>query len=181
MSIQRLKTVGEFRSMSIKPYAILTRRENVWIEIQTDELLPGDLVSIGSSFAPALAASSLSTLACSSNQGRLGSPLRSSPPPRLVHRQRGYALGRIDPPPQGVCRAASGIRQPRYRRTGSQQCSLWRNQGAPGYGNSHYGQARWCVLFPQLGAAGADGSAQLPMADAWLWSFALALEPRRDS
>lgn len=35
--------------MSIKPYAILTRRENVWIEIQTDELLPGDLVSIGSS------------------------------------------------------------------------------------------------------------------------------------
>ncbi|KAL8291698.1 hypothetical protein RQP46_001956 [Phenoliferia psychrophenolica] len=43
---QRLRTVGEFRSMSIKPYAILTRRENAWIEIQTDELLPGDLVSI---------------------------------------------------------------------------------------------------------------------------------------
>ena len=35
--------------MSIKPYAILTRRENAWIEIQTDELLPGDLVSIGKS------------------------------------------------------------------------------------------------------------------------------------
>lgn len=32
--------------MSIKPYAILTRREGNWIEIQTDELLPGDLVSI---------------------------------------------------------------------------------------------------------------------------------------
>ncbi|GAA6000885.1 hypothetical protein JCM10207_004705 [Rhodosporidiobolus poonsookiae] len=43
---QRLRTVNEFRSMSIKPYAILTRRENKWIEIQTDELLPGDVVSI---------------------------------------------------------------------------------------------------------------------------------------
>ncbi|ORY90726.1 hypothetical protein BCR35DRAFT_299290 [Leucosporidium creatinivorum] len=43
---QRLRTVGEFRSMSIKPYAIQTRREGKWIEIQTDELLPGDLVSI---------------------------------------------------------------------------------------------------------------------------------------
>lgn len=37
--------------MSIKPYNILTRRENEWIEIQTDELLPGDLVSISKSLA----------------------------------------------------------------------------------------------------------------------------------
>lgn len=43
---QRLRTVGEFKSMSIKPYAIQVRRENVWSEVQTDELLPGDLVSI---------------------------------------------------------------------------------------------------------------------------------------
>lgn len=35
--------------MSIKPYPIKTRRENKWVEIQTDELLPGDLVSIGAS------------------------------------------------------------------------------------------------------------------------------------
>jgi manganese-transporting P-type ATPase len=33
--------------MSIKPYNIQTRREGKWIEILTDELLPGDLVSIG--------------------------------------------------------------------------------------------------------------------------------------
>jgi len=46
---QRLKTVGEFRSMSIKPYGIMVRREKTWIEVQTDELLPGDLVSIGES------------------------------------------------------------------------------------------------------------------------------------
>ncbi|KAK4701531.1 manganese-transporting P-type ATPase, partial [Phenoliferia sp. Uapishka_3] len=32
--------------MSIKPYANLTRRCNQWIGIQTDELLPGDLVSM---------------------------------------------------------------------------------------------------------------------------------------
>lgn len=46
-SSQRLRTVGEFRSMSIKPYNIQTHREGKWIEILTDELLPGDLVSIG--------------------------------------------------------------------------------------------------------------------------------------
>lgn len=33
--------------MSIKPYGIMVRREKQWIEVQTDELLPGDLVSIG--------------------------------------------------------------------------------------------------------------------------------------
>ncbi|GAA5951154.1 hypothetical protein JCM3765_002402 [Sporobolomyces pararoseus] len=43
---QRLRTVNEFRSMSIKPYGIMVRREKKWIEVQTDELLPGDLVSI---------------------------------------------------------------------------------------------------------------------------------------
>ncbi|GAA5847692.1 hypothetical protein JCM5353_002617 [Sporobolomyces roseus] len=43
---QRLRTVNEFRSMSIKPYGIMVRREKSWIEVQTDELLPGDLVSI---------------------------------------------------------------------------------------------------------------------------------------
>ncbi|GAA5937029.1 ion-transporting P-type ATPase SPF1 [Sporobolomyces koalae] len=43
---QRLRTVNEFRSMSIKPYGIMVRRENKWIEVQTDELLPGDVVSI---------------------------------------------------------------------------------------------------------------------------------------
>ena len=44
---QRLRTISEFRSMSIKPYDILVRRENKWVEVQTDELLPGDLVSVG--------------------------------------------------------------------------------------------------------------------------------------
>lgn len=46
---QRLRTISEFRSMSIKPYEILVRRENKWIEVQSDELLPGDLVSVGES------------------------------------------------------------------------------------------------------------------------------------
>ncbi|GAA6030029.1 hypothetical protein JCM8097_009222 [Rhodosporidiobolus ruineniae] len=43
---QRLRTVNEFRSMSIKPYGIMVRRENRWSEVQSDELLPGDVVSI---------------------------------------------------------------------------------------------------------------------------------------
>ncbi|CAG8543740.1 13391_t:CDS:10, partial [Ambispora leptoticha] len=43
---QRLRTLAEFRSMSIKPYNIHVRRNRHWITINTEELLPGDLVSI---------------------------------------------------------------------------------------------------------------------------------------
>ncbi|KAI7902263.1 uncharacterized protein BX663DRAFT_474233 [Cokeromyces recurvatus] len=43
---QRLRTIGEFRGMNQKPYPIYVKREKKWIEIQSDELLPGDVVSI---------------------------------------------------------------------------------------------------------------------------------------
>ncbi|KAI9663112.1 MAG: hypothetical protein M1821_008160 [Bathelium mastoideum] len=44
---QRQRTLNEFRGMSIKPYDILVYRQNKWQEIQSDKLLPGDLVSVG--------------------------------------------------------------------------------------------------------------------------------------
>ncbi|RHZ71892.1 hypothetical protein Glove_251g27 [Diversispora epigaea] len=44
--IQRLQTLAEFRTMSIKAFPINVRRNNRWISINSDELLPGDLVSI---------------------------------------------------------------------------------------------------------------------------------------
>ncbi|KAL1924700.1 uncharacterized protein VTP21DRAFT_4354 [Calcarisporiella thermophila] len=43
---QRLRTLSEFRSMSIKPFPIYVRRKNRWTMIQSDELVPGDLVSM---------------------------------------------------------------------------------------------------------------------------------------
>ncbi|KAJ3101770.1 hypothetical protein HDU97_001054 [Phlyctochytrium planicorne] len=43
---QRLKSLQEFRSMSIKPYPIYVYRLGSWTEIQTDDLLPGDICSI---------------------------------------------------------------------------------------------------------------------------------------
>jgi cation-transporting ATPase 13A1 len=43
---QRQRTMTEFRSMSIKPYDIYVFRLGKWIEIQSDKLLPGDLVSV---------------------------------------------------------------------------------------------------------------------------------------
>ncbi|KAG0334874.1 hypothetical protein BG000_007965 [Podila horticola] len=43
---QRLKTIGEFQGMSIKPFHVNVRRNGSWINILSDELLPGDLVSI---------------------------------------------------------------------------------------------------------------------------------------
>ncbi|KAI9343312.1 hypothetical protein DFJ73DRAFT_841861 [Zopfochytrium polystomum] len=43
---QRLKNLNDFRAMSIKPYPINVYRLGAWTEIQTDDLLPGDLCSI---------------------------------------------------------------------------------------------------------------------------------------
>ncbi|KAI5286446.1 hypothetical protein KEM52_001995 [Ascosphaera acerosa] len=43
---QRQRTLNEFRSMSIKPYDTWVFREEKWVEITSDKLLPGDLVSV---------------------------------------------------------------------------------------------------------------------------------------
>lgn len=43
---QRQRTLNEFRGMSIKPYNVWVHREGTWQEIQSDKLLPGDLVSV---------------------------------------------------------------------------------------------------------------------------------------
>ncbi|OAA45632.1 cation-transporting ATPase 4 [Metarhizium rileyi] len=43
---QRQRTLNEFRGMSIKPYDIWVFRLGKWTEVQTDALLPGDLVSV---------------------------------------------------------------------------------------------------------------------------------------
>ncbi|RCI12798.1 hypothetical protein L249_0728 [Ophiocordyceps polyrhachis-furcata BCC 54312] len=44
---QRQRTLNEFRGMSIKPYDIWVFRLDKWTELQTDNLLPGDVVSVG--------------------------------------------------------------------------------------------------------------------------------------
>jgi cation-transporting ATPase 13A1 len=43
---QRVRTLTEFRTMSVVPYPIQCRRDGKWETIQTDQLLPGDLISI---------------------------------------------------------------------------------------------------------------------------------------
>ncbi|KAI9621425.1 hypothetical protein H4Q26_015726 [Puccinia striiformis f. sp. tritici PST-130] len=43
---QRLRTLNEFRTMSIKPYSINVYRSGKWGEVMSDELVPGDLVSV---------------------------------------------------------------------------------------------------------------------------------------
>lgn len=43
---QRLRTLNEFRTMSIKPYMIQVYRCGKWAEISTEDLVPGDLVSV---------------------------------------------------------------------------------------------------------------------------------------
>ncbi|KAF8154679.1 endoplasmic reticulum Ca-transporting P-type ATPase [Crassisporium funariophilum] len=43
---QRVRTLTEFRTMSVVPYPIQCYRNSTWIKVQTDELLPGDVVSV---------------------------------------------------------------------------------------------------------------------------------------
>ncbi|KAH9975290.1 ATPase [Lactifluus volemus] len=43
---QRLKTLAEFRTMSIAPFPIQVLRNSKWSILQSDELLPGDIVSL---------------------------------------------------------------------------------------------------------------------------------------
>ncbi|KZO94433.1 endoplasmic reticulum Ca-transporting P-type ATPase [Calocera viscosa TUFC12733] len=43
---QRVKTLKEFRTMSIGPFPVLCYRDKKWQTIQTNELVPGDVVSI---------------------------------------------------------------------------------------------------------------------------------------
>lgn len=47
ISFQRLKTLTEFRTMAVAPFPIQCMRSGQWVTIQTDELLPGDVVSVG--------------------------------------------------------------------------------------------------------------------------------------
>ncbi|KIM43627.1 hypothetical protein M413DRAFT_25955 [Hebeloma cylindrosporum] len=43
---QRVRTLTEFRTMSVAPYPIQCYRDSKWVKIQTDALLPGDVVSV---------------------------------------------------------------------------------------------------------------------------------------
>lgn len=43
---QRLRTLREFRTMSIQPYQVQVFREGKWQEISSAELLPGDIMSV---------------------------------------------------------------------------------------------------------------------------------------
>lgn len=43
---QRVKTLQEFRTMSITPYNVQTFRDGKWVSVISSELVPGDLVSI---------------------------------------------------------------------------------------------------------------------------------------
>jgi len=44
---QRVKTLTEFRTMSVVPFPIQVLRDSRWSTIQSDDLVPGDVVSIG--------------------------------------------------------------------------------------------------------------------------------------
>ncbi|KAJ2783865.1 putative cation-transporting ATPase 1 [Coemansia javaensis] len=43
---QRLRTLGEFRSLSMHPYTIQARRGGAWVAVSTEALCPGDVISV---------------------------------------------------------------------------------------------------------------------------------------
>lgn len=45
--VQRLRTLTEFRTMAVAPFPIQCKRDGQWATLQTDDLLPGDVVSVG--------------------------------------------------------------------------------------------------------------------------------------
>lgn len=44
--LQRVKTLTEFRTMSITPYNVMAYRDEKWVEVISSDLVPGDVVSI---------------------------------------------------------------------------------------------------------------------------------------
>ena len=45
--VARVRTLTEFRSTSIEAYPIQCYHDGKWVKVQTNELLPGDVVSLG--------------------------------------------------------------------------------------------------------------------------------------
>lgn len=43
---QRLRNLKEMRSMVMTPYTVNVYRKNKWVQVKTDQLLPGDLISV---------------------------------------------------------------------------------------------------------------------------------------
>ncbi|KAJ2709525.1 putative cation-transporting ATPase 1, partial [Coemansia spiralis] len=43
---QRLRTLGEFRSLSMRPFMLQALRSGQWVEVSTDAICPGDVVSV---------------------------------------------------------------------------------------------------------------------------------------
>lgn len=101
---QRLKTLKEFRTMSIVPYPIQCLRDSKWVTVQTDELLPGDVVSVGKYLSPSTMESLLISLGCSTRRTGDHNPCGSGPSSRELHRQRSDAFWRIYSSPQGIHR-----------------------------------------------------------------------------
>jgi cation-transporting ATPase 13A1 len=44
--LQRVRTLTEFRTMSITPYHVQAYRDGKWQEVMSSDLVPGDLVSV---------------------------------------------------------------------------------------------------------------------------------------
>jgi magnesium-transporting ATPase (P-type) len=80
---QRLKTLTEFRTMSIAPFPIPVLRDSKWSVLQSDELLPGDVISLGTCFV------FIARLQRILTQSSAQSPVRNEYP-------RGHSLGSRD-------------------------------------------------------------------------------------
>lgn len=51
---QRVRTLTEFRTMSITPYNVQAFRDGKWVEVISSDLVPGDLVSVCKSSFPVM-------------------------------------------------------------------------------------------------------------------------------
>lgn len=76
--------------MAVTPYPIQCKRDNKWVAVQMDELMPGDMVSIDEQSYKTSVAVVL-----------IGPPVRGR---TCLRRQRGSVVERLGTPAQGVRR-----------------------------------------------------------------------------
>jgi manganese-transporting P-type ATPase len=71
---QRLRTLREFRTMSVTPYDTQVYRSGQWSICRTDELVPGDVISLGKHLVIQCIYTDISYRHCSTSYRRSSNP-----------------------------------------------------------------------------------------------------------
>jgi len=135
---QRVRTLTEFRTMSVAPYPIQCYRDKEWMVVQTDTLLPGDLVSVGMSTSLLTCGLWIQTMINSSSTGRDDCSCWHPSSPWNLYRQRSHVIWWIHPFVERIHPTPRRLRKTGRWRLPQECSSLQWDKGPSG---SYF----WCV------------------------------------